>query len=112
MSDDGIIFARTRRYTFYAVNYRGSLSFGQGSIRALKGRCGDVDVKDCLQVAMHAVSRAAEEDGIIDPCRLYFLGGSHSGFIGAHLAGQYFPPSTHDVTAWNLTYTYYGPGFE
>jgi poly(3-hydroxybutyrate) depolymerase len=36
------------------------------------------------QVAEHAVAERGT-----DPLRLFFLGGSHSGFIGAHLAGQY-----------------------
>ena len=41
---------QNKGYEFYGVNYRGSLGFGQASIKALKGRCGDVDIKDCLQV--------------------------------------------------------------
>ena len=30
-------------YTVHLVNYRGSLSWGQGTIKALKGRCGDIE---------------------------------------------------------------------
>ena len=71
-------------YSVHLVNYRGSLSFGQASIKALKGRCGDIDVADTVQVAEDIVSK-----GLADAHRLFFLGGSHSGFIGAHLAGQY-----------------------
>jgi hypothetical protein len=70
-------------YSVCLVNYRGSLSWGQGSIKALRGRCGDVDVTDCAQVAAHVVA-----EGVADPHRLFFVGGSHSGFIGSHLAGQ------------------------
>jgi acylaminoacyl-peptidase len=71
-------------FSCHLVNYRGSLSWGQGSIKALKGRCGEIDVADCAQVAEDVVSR-----GVAAADRLFFLGGSHSGFIGAHLAGQY-----------------------
>lgn len=71
-------------FSCHLVNYRGSLSWGQGTIKALKGRCGDIDVADCAQVAEDVVAR-----GLTAADRLFFLGGSHSGFIGAHLAGQY-----------------------
>ena len=70
-------------YSVHLVNYRGSLSFGQASVKALKGRCGDIDVADTAQVAEDIVAK-----GMADHARLFFLGGSHSGFIGAHLAGQ------------------------
>ena len=41
-------------------------------------------VADCAQVAVDVVER-----GWAAADRLFFVGGSHSGFIGAHLAGQY-----------------------
>ena len=41
-------------------------------------------VADCAQVAADVVER-----GWAAADRLFFVGGSHSGFIGAHLAGQY-----------------------
>ena len=40
-------------------------------------------VADCAQVAADVVER-----GWAAADRLFFVGGSHSGFIGAHLAGQ------------------------
>ena len=41
-------------------------------------------VADCAQVAADVVER-----GWAAADRLFFVGGSHSGFIGAHLAGQH-----------------------
>ena len=40
-------------------------------------------VADCAQVAADVVER-----GWAAADRLFFVGGSHSGFIGAHLAGR------------------------
>ena len=37
-------------YDILAVNYVGSIGYGQNSIRALAGHIGDYDVADCLSV--------------------------------------------------------------
>eukprot|EP01052_Picozoa_sp_SAG31_P038469 SAG31_NODE_5146_length_2715_cov_1.456040_2_plen_373_part_00 len=93
------VFFAKLGYTTLLVNYRGSLSFGammrkqeidqvtasmhygdhvvfvvagQGSIRALRGRCGTLDVADCM-----AVLKDASRRGLADLKRTCFFGGSH-----------------------------------
>lgn len=75
---------------------RGSLSFGQGSIRALRGRCGSLDVEDCMTVLADAASK-----GLCDPARTCFFGGSHSGFLGGHVSPtrERWSMAAHDQTA-------------
>ncbi|KAF9920130.1 hypothetical protein FBU30_010071 [Linnemannia zychae] len=62
------------------VNFTGSLGFGQDSVEALAGRVGDLDVKECLAIRDHILSR-----GTVDPDRTVITGGSHGGFLTAHL---------------------------
>lgn len=65
------------------VNYRGSTGYGEAALTALPGRIGQIDVDDALG-ALEAVLAA----GLADPERLAFVGGSHGGFVGAHLTGH------------------------
>lgn len=62
------------------MNYTGSLGFGQDNVEALVGRVGDLDVKECKAVRGHVISM-----GRVDPDRVSLTGGSHGGFIVAHL---------------------------
>ncbi|XP_063148038.1 acylamino-acid-releasing enzyme-like isoform X1 [Candoia aspera] len=67
-----------------AVNYRGSLGFGQDSIDSLISQVGVQDVEDtqlAVEVALQMES--------LDPNRVALLGGSHGGFICCHLIGRY-----------------------
>ncbi len=64
------------------VNYRGSTGFGLDSIRALQGRYGTIDVEDCLSAL--ATARASHQ-GFSD---VYIYGGSHGGFLAAHLVAR------------------------
>jgi acylaminoacyl-peptidase len=70
-------------YAVLQVNYRGSLGFGQGALESLIGRAGRQDVDDCL-----AALDAAAAAGLVDGARAAVVGGSHGGFLGAHLIGQ------------------------
>ena len=71
----------------YAVcycNYRGSTGYGDAPLQSLVGgAAGRADVDDCVAVAERAV-----KDGVADPTRLCAVGGSHGGFLAAHLVGQ------------------------
>lgn len=71
----------------YAVcycNYRGSTGYGDDALQSLVGgAAGRADVDDCVAVAERAVA-----DGVADPKRLCAVGGSHGGFLAAHLVGQ------------------------
>ena len=37
-------------FDFLSVNYRGSIGYGSDFVTKLPGKCGDVDVSDCLKV--------------------------------------------------------------
>lgn len=67
------------------------------------GKCGTLDVRDCLDCVHHVVSTSK----IADPLRIFVDGGSHGGFLALHLVGQH--PNTfraaiarNPVTAANL----------
>ena len=64
------------------INYRGSLGFGQNSVESLPGLVGQQDVADVYQVTAN-IQRKGKYNS------LYIHGGSHGGFIAAHMVGQY-----------------------
>ncbi|XP_078340359.1 acylamino-acid-releasing enzyme-like isoform X1 [Crassostrea virginica] len=66
------------------INYRGSTGYGDDNLRSLPGRIGDQDVKDCQEV-VESVVKLDE----INEKQLTVFGGSHGGFLTAHLIGQY-----------------------
>lgn len=68
-------------YGVMYVNYRGSLGLGQKSLETLPGNVGRQDVNEVVQATRWALSEA---DFGLDTDRVGFLGGSHSGFLGAH----------------------------
>ncbi|KAI8361548.1 Alpha/Beta hydrolase protein [Mortierella sp. GBAus27b] len=67
-------------FTVACVNFTGSLGFGQDNVEALVGRVGDLDIKECQAVRDHIIST-----GRVDADRVALTGGSHGGFIVAHL---------------------------
>ncbi|KAK0216321.1 acylaminoacyl-peptidase [Armillaria fumosa] len=73
-------------YAISQPNYTGSLGFGEKYVRALMGQCGTVDVSDCIASVRHILSLGLAQEG---PGKLFVLGGSHGGFLAAHLIGQY-----------------------
>ena len=68
------------------VNYRGSTGFGCAALTSLAGRCGTQDVSDLLD-ATKLVSQL--NPPLIDSNRIGIVGGSHGGFLSAHMIGQY-----------------------
>ncbi|KAL4590504.1 hypothetical protein LXL04_003435 [Taraxacum kok-saghyz] len=70
-------------YSLLIVNYRGSLGFGEEALQSLPGKAGMQDVKDVLTAIDHAVDM-----GLADPSKITVVGGSHGGFLTAHLIGQ------------------------
>lgn len=66
------------------VNYRGSLGFGRQALESLPGHIGSQDVEDCM-----AALEAALDTGAFDTDRVAVVGGSHGGFLAAHLIGQH-----------------------
>ncbi|CEH14255.1 Dipeptidyl aminopeptidase [Ceraceosorus bombacis] len=71
-------------YNIIAPNYHGSLGRGSEFVRALVGKCGDLDVRDCVATAEWAISK-----GLAQRDKLLVIGGSHGGFLSAHLIGQH-----------------------
>ena len=69
-------------YSILMVNYTGSLGLGEECVEALLGHVGDMDVKD----VQHAAECVKQECGY---ARVVVMGGSHGGFLAAHLIGQY-----------------------
>ncbi|CAJ0938480.1 unnamed protein product [Ranitomeya imitator] len=69
---------------YVAVNYRGSLGFGQDSVMSILGKVGDQDVKD-VQTAVLQLLQSEP----IHPHKVALCGGSHGGFLSCHLIGQY-----------------------
>jgi len=64
------------------------LGFGDGFVQRLVilGNCGRLDVEDCHASIRHLIDIGIAEEG---PGKLFVTGGSHGGFLAAHLIGQY-----------------------
>ena len=77
--DDCAVLTRLG-YTILLVNYTGSIGLEREALEALPGHVGDIDVKD-VHHAVEQVRGGFERVGV--------MGGSHGGFLAAHLVGQY-----------------------
>lgn len=73
-------------YQVVMPNYTGSVGKTDDFVRRLMGRVGDLDVKDCVMMLDQLVAKRVVR---IDPSLIFVTGGSHGGFIGAHLLGQF-----------------------
>ncbi|XP_032676975.1 acylamino-acid-releasing enzyme-like isoform X2 [Odontomachus brunneus] len=71
-------------FALVLVNYRGSTGMGAATVKFLEGRVGDVDVKDCITAAEESLKKYPW----LDSKRIGLCGGSHGGFLVAHLSGQ------------------------
>ena len=71
-------------FSVLLVNYTGSLGFGEQSVSALLGHIGSLDIED-----VHQASLWASQQPGIDASRVVLFGGSHGGFITAHLIAKY-----------------------
>ena len=78
-----LAFLAASGYAVLQVNYRGSTGAGQQALESLLGKAGRQDVDDCL-----AALDAAAAAGLVDASRAAIVGGSHGGFLGAHLIAQ------------------------
>ncbi|TFK73084.1 alpha/beta-hydrolase [Pluteus cervinus] len=73
-------------YTISLPNYTGSLGFGESAVRALIGQCGKLDVEDCIASVRYLIEKGISSEG---KGKQFVTGGSHGGFLTAHLIGQY-----------------------
>ncbi len=71
-----------------AVNFRGSTGYGEEALASLPGRVGAADVADCMAALGAALARPADGAPLLDAARVAVSGGSHGGFLAAHLVGQ------------------------
>ncbi|GMH70800.1 hypothetical protein TrST_g2610 [Triparma strigata] len=71
-------------YCVVTCNYRGSIGFGQDYVTLLPSNVGDYDVKDCMSILEHVKEKIYPNNE-----EVYICGGSHGGFLTAHLIGQY-----------------------
>ncbi|CAM9358885.1 unnamed protein product [Discosporangium mesarthrocarpum] len=68
------------------VNYRGSTGYGTTPLDSLPGKVGTQDVADVVA----AVEVALESEPVaLQRSRIGVVGGSHGGFLGAHLSAQH-----------------------
>jgi acylaminoacyl-peptidase len=70
-------------FSVVLVNYTGSTGFGNRSIKALIGNIGDLDVEDT-----HAAATWASMQEHVDKHNVFLYGGSHGGFLTAHLLAR------------------------
>jgi acylaminoacyl-peptidase len=71
-------------YALLFVNYRGSTGFGQSSIEALPTNIGTLDVQDVM-----SATEAVKNSGLVDANKIFVCGGSHGGFLVAHVTSQF-----------------------
>ncbi|VVC99149.1 unnamed protein product [Leptidea sinapis] len=72
------------------VNYRGSIGAGNATVKFLPRRIGQADVKDCKLATDEVLKSFPVKD-----MNICLYGGSHGGFLVAHLSGQY--PEVYSV---------------
>lgn len=73
-------------YAVLLVNFRGSTGFTEKSLRSLPGNIGTQDVNDVHNVAKQFLISHSD---LLDNENVFICGGSHGGFLGAHLIGQF-----------------------
>ncbi|KAJ3270617.1 hypothetical protein HDV01_007551 [Terramyces sp. JEL0728] len=71
-------------FTCMLVNYTGSTGYGNKPIHDLIGQIGTLDIND-----VHSAAIWAKDTQNVDPENVYLFGGSHGGFISAHLVARF-----------------------
>jgi len=79
-----LAFLAALGYNLVIPNYRGSTSFGKDFVECLPGYIGTLDVDDSLQALNFILANIGKND--IDSNKLGVIGGSHGGFLSAHLS--------------------------
>ena len=106
------------------VNFRGSTGYGDRPLKDLPGKCGRLDVDDCIAaleaaqglLARRALAAAAPASGAGEAAALkaaqalpvFLFGGSHGGFLVTHLSAQFpdrFAACVARNPVTNLLYT-------
>ncbi|KAJ8676561.1 hypothetical protein QAD02_012348 [Eretmocerus hayati] len=72
-------------YGVLLINYRGSTGYGGDTIDFLLGKVGSADTLDCVS----AINATIKKYCWINPECINLFGGSHGGFLIAHLSGMY-----------------------
>lgn len=67
------------------VNYSGSTGYGEEWINRLIGHIGEYDVRDTHEVCLHLL----KSDQMVSKNKVFVMGGSHGGYIGAFLTGMF-----------------------
>ena len=63
-----------------------SQGYGQSALESLAGKIGSQDVQDMLQATQEVIQL---QPALVDGARVGLLGGSHGGFLTAHLSARY-----------------------
>lgn len=71
---------------FYGREKTFVVGFGTTALESLPGRIGTQDVADVVAATKAAL---ALEPEALDPSKVGVVGGSHGGFLGAHLTAQH-----------------------
>lgn len=87
-------FLANSGYAILHVNYRGSTGYTMASLNELPGKCGVVDVCDVYDATKLVLS---DSENNIDAEKVGICGGSHGGFLAAHMVGQH--PELYKVAA-------------
>lgn len=89
------------------MNYIGSLGSKKDETDDLLGKIGVLDVEDCHDI----VQQTLKSIPCLDSKRIGLFGGSHGGFLAAHLSGQYpvslfvllFSCITHTISSYRIS---------
>ncbi|DBA01626.1 TPA: hypothetical protein N0F65_011382 [Lagenidium giganteum] len=73
-------------FAVVSVNYRGSVGYGLKPLESLVGKVGTQDIYDCHYALQYVLEHANVP---LNRANVHCSGGSHGGWIGAHLVGQF-----------------------
>lgn len=89
-------------FALLKLNYIGSTGSKKDETDELLGKVGKLDVKDCHEI----VQQTLKSVPCLDSERIGLFGGSHGGFLSAHLSGQY--PVSY---SYSFQFTFFGTHF-